>query len=101
VNARKNVPSVDGAITPCPKTSPVLPALTTSMSSMLSAPASIPCTNVITFRPGSAAPGTPAPSNTVSFTNRSTPNRPANDAVNNNPASLGGRGVRAAGRRGG
>jgi len=38
---------------------------------MLSAPASIPCTSDITFRPGNAAPGTRYPSHTDSFTNSS------------------------------
>ncbi len=55
--ARKIVPSVEGAITLRPKISPVLPALSTSMSSTLSAPVSIPCTSDMTLRPGSAAPG--------------------------------------------
>ena len=62
------------------------------MSSMLSAPASIPCTNDITFRPGSAAPGTPYPSHTDSFTSPSIPNRSASVAVNSSPASLARRG---------
>ena len=62
------------------------------MSSMLSAPASIPCINDITFRPGSAAPGTRYPSHTDSFTSSSIPNRSASVAVNNSPASLTSRG---------
>jgi hypothetical protein len=79
---------VDGAITRCPKISPVDPALSTCMSSMLSAPASIPCTNDITLRPGNAAPGDLGSSHTDSFASASIPNRSANVAVTNKPALL-------------
>jgi len=88
VNARRNVPKVDGAITVCPSTRPVDPARSTFMSSMLSAPTSIPCTRLITLRPGSAAPGALGSSHTLSFTSCSTPNRSASDPVNSSPASL-------------
>ncbi len=88
MNARNNVPSVEGAITRWPKIRTVLPARSTFISSMLSAPASIPCTNDITFRPGSAAPGNLGSSYTDSFTNSSIPNRSANVAVTNKPALL-------------
>ncbi len=88
MNARRNVPSVDGAITRCPRINPVDPARNTFMSSMLSAPASIPCTRLITLRPGSAAPGALGSSHTDSFTSSSTPNRSANVAHTNRPASL-------------
>jgi len=66
----------------------VLPALSTFMSSMLSAPASIPCTSDITLRPGRHAPGARESSHTDSFTNSSIPNRSASVAVTNSPASL-------------
>ena len=58
------------------------------MSSMLSAPASIPCTSDITLRPGRHAPGARESSHTDSFTNSSIPNRSASVAVTNSPASL-------------
>jgi hypothetical protein len=67
-NARKNVPNVEGTITRCPKIKAVEPARNTSMSSMLSTPASIPDTSDITLRPASAAPGTLRSSHTLSFT---------------------------------
>jgi len=56
VNARKNVPSVDGAATSCPSSASVRPARSTSQSSMQSAPNAIAETSVITLRPGFAAP---------------------------------------------
>src|SRR5665811_2379290 len=49
VNARRNVPRVDGAITPCPRTLPVEPERRTSQSSMQSAPAAMACTKVLTL----------------------------------------------------
>ena len=55
------------------------------MSSMLSAPASIPCTNDITLRPGNTPPVRPDRS-TASLTNRSTPSRPARLAGSTSPA---------------
>ena len=82
------MPNVDGAITLCPSTRVVDPARRTFMSSRLSAPASIPCTRLITFRPGNTAPGTLRPSHTDSFTNSSIPSRSASVAVTSSPASL-------------
>ena len=58
------------------------------MSSMLSAPASIPCTSDITLRPGSAAPGASGSSHTDSLTSSSSPSRSASVAVSSSPASL-------------
>jgi len=88
VNARRNVPNVEGAITRWPKINPVDPARSTFMSSMLSAPASIPCTRLMTLRPGSAAPGALGSSHTDSLTSSSIPKRSASDAHTNKPASL-------------
>ena len=51
VNERRNDPSVDGARTP-PNKSAIAPCRSTSMSSMLSAPAAIPATRQGTFRSG-------------------------------------------------
>ena len=58
------------------------------MSSIESAPASIPCTSDITLRPGRHAPGALGSSHTDSFTNCSIPNRSASVAVTSKPASL-------------
>lgn len=66
----------------------MLPARSTFMSSMLSAPASIPCTKLITLRPGSAAPGSVESSHTLSLTNCSIPSRSASVAHTSSPASL-------------
>jgi len=52
VNDRRNDPSVDGARIP-PNTSVMAPYRSTSMSSMLSAPAAMPATRQGIFRPGS------------------------------------------------
>jgi len=52
VNDRKNVPSVDGAITRCPTTAPVDPDRNTSASSMQFPPRTRLWINVMTFRPG-------------------------------------------------
>ena len=49
VNERRNDPSVDGARTP-PNSNAIAPCRSTSMSSMLSAPATIPATRQPTFR---------------------------------------------------
>src|ERR1039458_2405752 len=51
VNERRNDPSVDGARMP-PNTSAMAPCRSTSMSSMLSAPAAMPATRQGIFRPG-------------------------------------------------
>jgi hypothetical protein len=57
VNARKNVPTVDGAATRCPSTAAVCPDRRMSQSSMQSAPNAIAETIVITLRPAFAPPG--------------------------------------------
>jgi hypothetical protein len=57
VNSRNNVPTVEGAYTP--SNSVFIPPLrTTSMSSMLSAPAHMPATTVASLGAGLAAPET-------------------------------------------
>jgi hypothetical protein len=58
------------------------------MSSIESAPASMPCTSDMTFRPGRHAPGNFGSSHTDSFTNCSIPNCCASVAHINKPASL-------------
>ena len=55
---------------------------------MLSAPAIIPCTSVMTLRPGSAAPAPRGSSHTDSFTVSSIPRGSARVAAISNPASL-------------
>src|SRR5665648_677487 len=59
VNARRNVPNVEGA-RPAVNTRSIPPWRSRSMSSMLSAPATIPATKAATFTPGfaPAEPGT-------------------------------------------
>jgi len=59
VNARKNVPNVDGA-RPAVSTRPIPPWRSRSIASMVSAPATIPATNAATFTPAldPADPGT-------------------------------------------
>src|SRR6266540_3746578 len=57
VNERRNVPSVEGAMTRWPSTVAVCPQRSTSASSMQSPPASIEWTRVNSLRPGRAAPG--------------------------------------------
>ena len=59
MNARKNVPSVDGAGTHPPSNRRVRPARSTPQSSTLSAPSSIANTSAITLRPAFAAPALP------------------------------------------
>jgi len=86
VNARKNVPKVEGAITRCPSTLAVRPARNTSQSSMQSAPSAIADTNVITSAPPLPAPSR-SPRSTRSSTSASIPSRPASVAVNTIPAS--------------
>jgi len=83
---RRNVPSVEGAITRCPSTSAVRPARNTSQSSMQSAPSAIPEISVITFAPSMPAP-TRAPRSTRSSTSDSIPSRPASVADKTTPAS--------------
>ena len=54
VNARRNEPSVEGAYA-LVKTLPIPPWRSTAMSSMLSAPATIPATSEATFKPAVSA----------------------------------------------
>jgi hypothetical protein len=86
VNARKNVPSVEGAATGWPSTSPVRPARSTSQSSMQSAPNAIAEISVMTLAPAFAAPGR-SPRPTVSSTSASIPSRSASVAQSTIPAS--------------
>jgi hypothetical protein len=58
VKARKNVPSVDGAMTRCPSTEEVAPERSMSAWSMWLPPATMACTKVSTLRPGSRAADT-------------------------------------------
>jgi hypothetical protein len=60
-------PGVDSAVTRCPRTSCVDPARSTFIIEP-SAPASMPCTRLITLRPGRPASGTRYRSRTDSFT---------------------------------
>jgi hypothetical protein len=60
VSERRNVPSVDGAITTKGSTRRIAPARTWSAWSMWLPPARIEKTRVSTFRPGSAPPTRPA-----------------------------------------
>jgi len=85
VNERRNVPSVDGAITQCGRTASVAPARSTCASSMQSPPATIDWTRVITLRPGRAAAGR-SPRSTTSSTTASTPSLAASVAVMSKPA---------------
>ena|GEM_PF-5386588 len=55
MNARRNVPNVDGAFTPG-STLPTAPSRNPSMSKMLSAPATIPATIETTFAAALAPP---------------------------------------------
>jgi hypothetical protein len=57
VNARKNVPNVDGAGIQPPNSRPVRLPRSTPVSSMLSAPSTIANSSAITLRPVLAAPG--------------------------------------------
>ena len=85
VNARRNVPNVDGAATRCPSTARVWPERNTSQSSMQSAPRHIADTKVITLRPGFAAPAR-SPRSTVRSTSASIPSRSASTAGSSTPA---------------
>ena len=85
VNARRNVPSVDGATTRWPRTAAVWPERSTPQSSMQSAPSAIALIIVITLRPGFAAPAR-SPRSTRASTSASIPNRPASSAGSNTPA---------------
>src|SRR5680860_1595205 len=83
LNERRHVPSVDGARTS--KRSPVAPARITSMSSMLSAPASSPPMIIIALVPTLAPPRAPARSTRAS-TSAATPSRCARAAGATSPA---------------
>jgi hypothetical protein len=87
VNARRNVPSVDGAGSQPPSSRRVRPALSTSVSSMLSAPSTIANSSAITLRPALAAPGRPRRSRTSFAASASIPSRCASVATNATPAS--------------
>jgi len=83
VNARRNVPSLDGARTPVNSRS-IAPCRSTSMSSMESAPTTIPATSEVTF---SGAFAVPDPVRVRCSASRScSPARPANLSTGDNPA---------------
>jgi hypothetical protein len=73
MNARRNVPSVEGAAT-LPSSADRRPERSTSQSSMLSAPSTIAKIGVITLRPALAAP-TRSPRRTHRAANDSIPSR--------------------------
>jgi hypothetical protein len=83
VNARRNVPNVDGAFTPG-STLCTAPSRNTPKSSMLSAPVTIPAMIEATFPPGS----NPAPPGTVNLfvTNACRPARRASRITGTSPA---------------
>jgi hypothetical protein len=85
VNERRNVPSVDGAMTRWPSTAAVWPVRSTSASSMQSPPATMACTSVNTLRPGRWWPGR-SPRSTSWSTACSIPSRSASVAGSNRPA---------------
>src|SRR6266498_2133748 len=87
VNARRNLPSVEGAATQPPKRRRVRPERSTSASSMLSAPSAIANTRLITFRPALRAPGRSGRNRTNRSTRPSIPNRCASVAASATPAS--------------
>ena len=84
MNERRNVPSVEGAITRCPSTAAVDAVRSTSASSMKSPPAIIESTRVITLRPGRKYPGR-SPKSTQSSTTASSPRCWPSVAVSNSP----------------
>ena len=86
MNERRNVPTVEGAITAWGNTRPVEPARSRSTWSIWEPPTSIDDTNVRTLRPGFAPPTRP-PSRTVPSTKSSNPNRSTNVPAANKPAS--------------
>ena len=85
VNARKKVPSVDGAITRCSSTSALAPARSMSAWSMWLAPATMAWTSVKIFRPGRNPPTRPDSSIVVSQS-LSSPSRFARVAMSTSPA---------------
>ena len=87
VNARRNVPSVDGAAIQPPNSRRVRPARSTSVSSMLSAPSAIAKTSDMTLRPALPAPGRFGRSRTSRCASDSIPSRAASVATSITPAS--------------
>ena len=83
VNARRNDPSVDGAYA-LVKSRPIPPWRSSAMSSMLSAPATIPATSEATFNPA-LAPLSPGTLRCSSASSRS-PARSANASTGTSPA---------------
>jgi hypothetical protein len=81
VNARRNVPKVEGAEIRWPSTAAVCPDLSTSQSWMQSAPSAIAESIVIALRPGFAAPAW-SPRSTRASTSCSIPNRWASSSSN-------------------
>jgi hypothetical protein len=78
VNARRKLPTVDGARTPRYAFA-IAPCRSTSTSSMLSAPASMPATSDTAFASGAAPAPLPAPARcTFSRTRPGSPHRSAN-----------------------
>jgi len=75
VNARTNVPSVEGAATQPPSSRRVRPDRRTSQSSMLSAPSAIAKISDITLRPALPAPGSFGRSRTNRCADSSIPSR--------------------------
>src|SRR5215207_4688754 len=88
VNSRNNVPTVDGAYTP-PNTVFMPPERSTSISSMLSAPAHIPAISVLSFGAGFADPDLILGSTIATFseTSRANPVCSANRISGTSPAS--------------
>jgi hypothetical protein len=86
VNAPKNVPSVEGAITLCAKTKPVLPAPqhVYGIDAVSAGEHPVHQRHHLALRQRRARH--PAPKHADSFTRSSIPSRSANVAVNNNPA---------------
>ena len=87
VNSRNNVPTVEGAYTP-PKSVLIPPLRITSMSSMQSAPATMPAINVASLGAGLAAPDLirGAVMRTFSSSSRTSPVCWANAITGTNPA---------------
>jgi hypothetical protein len=87
VNARRNVPSVEGAATQPPSSRRVRPERSTSQSSTESAPSTIAKTSDITLRPAPAAPGRSGRRRTQRWARSSIPRRAASVAASAIPAS--------------
>jgi hypothetical protein len=86
VNARRNVPRVEGARTPANRAG-IAPCRWTSRSSMLSAPATMPATMLVTLAPA-AAPALffAPPSFTFCAVRRASPHRSASRITGTSPA---------------